>query len=139
MAMSSSLLTTTPGSGNRFARFNEDDHSAPIWIASILSLIFAYLILSIRLGYVKWNNHGFDDFFLAIGHVSPAMSLGNDHITNKQKLFGLGMSIALFVSLRNGLGKDLKLLIEADTSRMNHVRISIQYSRHNALSIFISS
>ncbi|KAF1951907.1 hypothetical protein CC80DRAFT_189113 [Byssothecium circinans] len=46
---------------NRFARFTTDNHSAPIWIASLQSLIFAFCILAVRLGFVKWNAHGLDD------------------------------------------------------------------------------
>jgi len=71
------------GPDNRFARYNDDDHSAPIWIASILSLIFAYLILSIRLGFVKWNIHGLDDVLLTIGHVSTTAFLKNSDMTDE--------------------------------------------------------
>lgn len=54
---------------NRFARYTVDNHSAPIWIASLLSLIFAFCIISVRLGYVKLNAHGFDDVVLIVAHV----------------------------------------------------------------------
>lgn len=67
--LSSSAALATP-SDNRFARFTSEDHSAPIWIASILSLIFAVLILAVRLGFVKWNMHGLDDLVLTLAHVS---------------------------------------------------------------------
>jgi hypothetical protein len=60
--------STAPG--HRFAPPTADNHSAPIWIASILSLIFAFCILAVRLGFVKWNAHGLDDFVLILAHVS---------------------------------------------------------------------
>ncbi|KAF2190330.1 hypothetical protein K469DRAFT_561378 [Zopfia rhizophila CBS 207.26] len=88
-------------SGSRFARYTQDNHSAPIWIASILCLLFAYAVLSVRLGFVKWNLHGLDDVILTLAH-----------------LVGLGMWAALYSSLANGLGRALKLLSEAETSHM---------------------
>jgi hypothetical protein len=62
-------------SDNRFAQFTADNHSAPIWIASILSLLFAICILAVRLGFVKWNAHGLDDVVLTLAHVSVGFPL----------------------------------------------------------------
>jgi hypothetical protein len=67
------MANPSPPDDNRFARFTVDDHSAPIWIASILSMAFAYLILAVRLLYVKWNMHGLDDALLTLAHVSSLM------------------------------------------------------------------
>jgi hypothetical protein len=64
------MASLSPSDGNRFAHFTVDDHSAPIWIASILSLAFAFLILAVRLLFVKWNMHGRDDVLLTLAHVS---------------------------------------------------------------------
>ncbi|KAH6838431.1 hypothetical protein B0T12DRAFT_400779 [Alternaria alternata] len=91
--------STAPG--HRFAPPTADNHSAPIWIASILSLIFAFCILAVRLGFVKWNAHGLDDFVLILAHF-----------------VGLGMWVALFLSLNNGLGKSLELLSTTEISYM---------------------
>jgi hypothetical protein len=64
------MASPSPSDDNRFARFSVDDHSAPIWIASILSMAFAYLVLAVRLLFVKWNMHGLDDAVLTLAHVS---------------------------------------------------------------------
>ena len=68
MATSSASPSATI-SDNRFARYTVDNHSAPIWIASLLSLIFAFCVLGVRLGFVKLNAHGFDDVVLTMAHV----------------------------------------------------------------------
>ncbi|KAF2713002.1 hypothetical protein K504DRAFT_461591 [Pleomassaria siparia CBS 279.74] len=93
--------------GNRFARFTPDDHSAPIWIATILALIFAYLILLIRLLFVKKNRYGIDDVLLTLAHI-----------------MGLGMWAAIFSSLGSGLGKALKLVQAKDIPRMNQAYLA---------------
>ncbi|PVI00586.1 hypothetical protein DM02DRAFT_614240 [Periconia macrospinosa] len=102
MATLSSPAAFAASSDNRFAPFTPEDHSAPIWIASILSLIFAYTILLVRLGFVKWNMHGLDDLLLTLGH-----------------LVGLGMWASLFGSLNNGLGKVLHPLSEHELFHMS--------------------
>jgi hypothetical protein len=66
---------------NRFARFTTDNHSAPIWIASLLSLIFAFCILAVRLGFVKWNAHGLDDVVLTLAHVGAGKHPTTHHLT----------------------------------------------------------
>ena len=55
---------------NRFTRFTPDDHSALLWVVQLLSLIYALLVLAVRLGFVKWRAHGFDDMVLTLAHVS---------------------------------------------------------------------
>jgi hypothetical protein len=79
MTMATSTQLTTL-SENRFARFTPDDHSAPVWISSFLSLIYAVCILAIRLGFVKLGAHGLDDAVLTIAHVSA------DQIANHVEL-----------------------------------------------------
>ncbi|KAI5777062.1 hypothetical protein EDC01DRAFT_779984 [Geopyxis carbonaria] len=54
---------------NRFARYTSTDHSAPVWIATLLSLIFSFLILTVRLAWVKWKRHGLDDLILVMAHL----------------------------------------------------------------------
>jgi hypothetical protein len=58
---------------NRFARFTTDDHSALLWVVQLLSLIYALLVLAVRLGFVKWRAHGLDDIVLTLAHVSSQM------------------------------------------------------------------
>jgi hypothetical protein len=127
MATSPPPTQSATASGNRFARFTPENHSAPIWIASILSPIFACLILAVRLGIVKWNVHGLDDVLLTLAHVSSQkphipkrLPVPSNRLTDA-KLVGLGMWASLFSALSNGLGKALKLLSVDEISRMNQV------------------
>lgn len=53
----------------RFTRVTTDDHSATIWIVSVLSLIYVVLALAVRLGYTKWRAHALDDIVVTFAHV----------------------------------------------------------------------
>ncbi|KAF2828274.1 hypothetical protein CC86DRAFT_405279 [Ophiobolus disseminans] len=77
----------------RFARFTPDDHSAVLWVSSLLSLIYATLVLTVRLTFVKRRAHALDDILITVAH-----------------LVGFAMWASLLVSLRNGLGKSLKVV-----------------------------
>jgi hypothetical protein len=55
--------------GYRFSSFTPDDHSAVLWIASLLALLYSPLVLAVRLGFVKVRAHGLDDVILSIAHV----------------------------------------------------------------------
>jgi hypothetical protein len=57
MMDSSESSTSTIG---RFALVTENEHAGYLWITSILSLIYASLILVVRL-HIKWNLYGADD------------------------------------------------------------------------------
>ena len=116
-----------PQPDNRFARFTADDHSAPIWIASLLAFSFAYIILIIRLLFVKWNMHGVDDVLLTLAHVR-AESIAFPLVAQltHTKFVGLGMWASLFSALNNGLGKTVKQLSEAEVSRMNQVGLYLK-------------
>jgi hypothetical protein len=69
----SAIPTPAASAGNRFARYTPDNHSAPLWIASVLSFIFAFLVLGVRLGYVKLKLYGIDDVVLSLAHVSLSL------------------------------------------------------------------
>jgi len=56
--------------GSRFTLATSTNDSAPIIVATILSLIFSTLIFSVRLFLVKWKRHSLDDAVLGAGHVS---------------------------------------------------------------------
>ncbi|KAF2795956.1 hypothetical protein K505DRAFT_5699 [Melanomma pulvis-pyrius CBS 109.77] len=112
------MASPTLADDNRFARFNDEDHSAPMWIASILAIVFAYLIMAIRLLFVKWNMYGFDDVVLTMAH-----------------LLGLGMWASLFSSLDNGLGQALKLLDATQISHMNQAYFASRILLFLALSL----
>jgi hypothetical protein len=61
--------------GNRFAHLTPEDHSAPLWVVTLLSSIYAILVLAVRLGYVKWRAYGLDDFVLTLAHVCTELLL----------------------------------------------------------------
>jgi len=69
MAFSFSSLHKIRATDDRFARFTPDNHSAVLWIATLLSLIYAALVLVVRLGFVKRRAHGLDDVVLTLAHV----------------------------------------------------------------------
>ncbi|XP_014555380.1 hypothetical protein COCVIDRAFT_38882 [Bipolaris victoriae FI3] len=85
----------------RFTRVTTDDHSATIWIVSVLSLIYVVLALAVRLGYTKWRAHALDDIVVTFAH-----------------LVGFGVWALLFKSLRNGLGKSFNVLNDIEISQV---------------------
>ncbi|KAJ8117396.1 hypothetical protein OPT61_g1387 [Boeremia exigua] len=96
-------ISSAAADENRFARYTANNHSAPIWITSLLSLIFSFCILGVRLFYVKLNAHGRDDVALTVAH-----------------LLGLGMWGCVFSALHHGLGKSFTLLDAGKISRMQN-------------------
>lgn len=46
---------------NRFAPVTEDNHAAPIWISSLLCLVYSTLVLVMR-GWLRRNMYGLDDY-----------------------------------------------------------------------------
>ena len=57
--------------GSRFSEYTPNDHQAPIWIATALTLTYALLFLLVRIA-VKFRALGLDDVFLCVAHVSSA-------------------------------------------------------------------
>lgn len=55
--------------GNRFAPYTADNHSATLWIASLLGLIYVVGVLLIRL-FIKIKVLGADDWLIAASTVS---------------------------------------------------------------------
>lgn len=60
--------------GNRFAPYGPENHSAPLWITSLLGLIYAVGVLCVRL-FIKRRVFGWDDSLIAAGTVSTALSV----------------------------------------------------------------
>lgn len=60
--------------GNRFALVTPDTNSAPIIIVTILSLIFSFLVFTVRLLVVKWRSLALDDALLTLAHVSSSVT-----------------------------------------------------------------
>ena len=51
----------TPSStGHRFAPLTVDNNAGYLWIASILCLIYTFLVMIVRL-HMKWKMYGLDD------------------------------------------------------------------------------
>ncbi|KAF9738730.1 hypothetical protein PMIN06_011150 [Paraphaeosphaeria minitans] len=73
--------------GNRFAPYGPENHSAPLWIVSILGLIYAIGVLSIRL-FIKRRVFGWDDSLIVAGTLT-----------------GLIQAIVFFKALKSGLGQ----------------------------------
>ncbi|KAF2441589.1 hypothetical protein P171DRAFT_446447 [Karstenula rhodostoma CBS 690.94] len=73
--------------GNRFAPYGPENHSAPLWITSILGLIYAIGVLLVRL-FIKRRVFGWDDSLIVAGTLT-----------------GLVQAIVFFKALRNGLGQ----------------------------------
>jgi hypothetical protein len=59
-------------SGDPFARITTDNHSATLWVVTLLSTIYAILVLAVRLGFTKWRAHALDDIIVTIAHVCNA-------------------------------------------------------------------
>ncbi|KAH7088146.1 hypothetical protein FB567DRAFT_332148 [Paraphoma chrysanthemicola] len=85
----------------RFARFTSNDHSAVLWISSLLSMIYATLVLIVRLVYVKKRAHALDDVLITLAHI-----------------VGFAMWVSLFVSMKNGLGQSLEVVDVAHVTRL---------------------
>lgn len=58
--------------GDPFARITADDHSAMLWVVTLLSAIYAVLVLLVRLGYTKRRAYALDDIIVTIAHVCDA-------------------------------------------------------------------
>ncbi|EMD91799.1 hypothetical protein COCHEDRAFT_1101304 [Bipolaris maydis C5] len=85
----------------RFTRVTPDDHSATIWIVSVLSVIYVILTLAVRLGYTKRRAHALDDIVITLAHLT-----------------GFGMWVLLFKSLGSGLGKTFSVLSDIEISQV---------------------
>jgi hypothetical protein len=55
--------------GNRFAHYSSKNHSAPIWIAAIIGLIYTLGVLLLR-AYIKRHVLGWDDYLITASSVS---------------------------------------------------------------------
>ncbi|KAJ4294248.1 hypothetical protein N0V90_007938 [Kalmusia sp. IMI 367209] len=73
--------------GNRFAPYTTENHSAPLWIVSILGLIYAVGVLMIRV-FIKRRVFGWDDSLIVAGTGA-----------------GLVQAVLFFKALKNGLGQ----------------------------------
>lgn len=61
----------------RFARVTSNDRSAILWIVTLLALVYATLILGVRLGYTKWRAYGSDDVIVVLAYVQIPRSIAS--------------------------------------------------------------
>ncbi|KAF1975933.1 hypothetical protein BU23DRAFT_456954 [Bimuria novae-zelandiae CBS 107.79] len=73
--------------GNRFSPYGPENHSAPLWITSILGLIYAVGVLVIRI-FIKRRVFGWDDTLVVAA-----------------TLIGLVQAVLFFKALQSGLGQ----------------------------------
>ncbi|RGP62946.1 hypothetical protein FSPOR_8930 [Fusarium sporotrichioides] len=83
---------------NRLSPITADDQAGRLWILTILSLIYALHVAVARV-YIKYRMFGVDDVLFGVAFI-----------------LHVGQSAAIFVGLRNGLGK------------MNHITTSEQWA-----------
>lgn len=96
-----SLPSPAAPTGNRFAIVSETDYGAPILIAAILTLVFTFLVLIVRIAIVKWRRWDLDDLVLVFA-----------------KIVGLGQWISIFVAYHYGLGKSTSSVDPQDLPRV---------------------
>jgi len=81
-----------PEKGSRFAKVTPDDHGGYAWIAALLSLIYAFMVLVVRV-ILKYRRFGSDDGVLVVGYA-----------------IGLAHWSLIFTALRKGLGRSRTLI-----------------------------
>ncbi|USP80150.1 hypothetical protein yc1106_07424 [Curvularia clavata] len=102
----------------RFARITPDDHSATLWIVTLLAPIYATLVLGVRLGYTKWRAFGSDDIVVILAYVA-----------------GLGMWGVLLWSVGHGLGKSYDILDDAEISQVQRTFFASRILLYIALTL----
>ncbi|KAF2133572.1 hypothetical protein P153DRAFT_393382 [Dothidotthia symphoricarpi CBS 119687] len=90
-----SYLPWDTSAGNRFANYSSHDHSAPLWIAALLGLIYVVGMLMIRV-FIKWHVFGWDDC-LIVASTTIAVS----------------QFILIYSALHRGLGESVLQLPNA--------------------------
>lgn len=57
--------------GNRFAPYGPENHSAPLWIISLLGVVYSFGVLMIRI-FIKRRVFGWDDSLIVVATVSSS-------------------------------------------------------------------
>ena len=76
-APDSTPLPWDTSAGNRFAPYTDTNHSATLWIACILGMIYAFGTLFIRL-FIKFKVLGPDDYLIIASSVSEHWKDGHN-------------------------------------------------------------
>ena len=112
--------------GHRFSEVTSDDHSAWVWVATLLGVSFSLLFLCLR-AYVKWKRRAVDDFVVVIAYVSSSQIM--DEITEidyePYKVFASCHWITECAAVNNGLGRSSRFLTDAEEHRASKVRICV--------------
>ena len=61
--------------GEPFASITANDHSATLWVVTLLSAIYAILVLAVRLGFTKRKAYALDDVLVTIAYVCTRSTL----------------------------------------------------------------
>lgn len=86
------------------ARLTPDDHRAPLWVATLLCLVFVLLGVITRV-YVRFKSLGIDDYIIFGAFV-----------------VGLAQFMAIIAGLERGLGESGNVLPEEKLQSMGQVR-----------------
>jgi hypothetical protein len=66
-----SYLPWDTSRGVRFARYTPDDHSASLWVAALLGMVYTVCVLMLR-AYIKRRVFGWDDYLVTASSVSTS-------------------------------------------------------------------
>ena len=86
------------------ARLTPDDHRAPLWVATLICLVFVVLGVLTRL-YVRFKALGLDDYIIGVAF-----------------LLGLGQFMTIIAGLVRGLGQSDRVLSQDKVESMGQVR-----------------
>lgn len=85
------------------ARLTPDDHRAPLWVATLICLVFVVLGVLTRL-YVRFKSLGLDDYIIFAAF-----------------LVGLGQFFTIIAGLERGLGQSGNVLSDETLESMGQV------------------
>lgn len=94
--------------GHAFSEVTDNNHAGVTWIIALLCLVYSVLTYVTR-GFIKWNMLGWDDAAITVAQV-----------------LAIGQYIALFVSLKNGLGRTSEMLTSAAREHVSKAAFASQ-------------
>lgn len=89
------------------ARLTPDDHRAPLWVATLICLVFVVLGVITRV-YVRFKSLGMDDYIIFGAFI-----------------VGLAQFMAIIAGLERGLGQSANELSEEKLRSMGQVRFRL--------------
>jgi hypothetical protein len=94
--------------GNAFSEVTDSNHAGVTWIIALLCLVYSVLTYITR-GFIKWHMLGWDDLAITIAQV-----------------LAIAQYVALFVSLKNGLGRTSEMLTGASRALVSKTAFASQ-------------